>query len=88
MNEAVARHVVERLAHHRLDAEAVEVAHRVDARLELGEQLALRLVERPHPDERNPRPLDSRQSKRRALELRARQPQRRRERHPVHVSRG
>src|SRR5205807_8052969 len=58
VHEAGAGDVRKRLAHRALDAEAVDIAHRVDPRLEAAEELALALVERAHADERHAGPPD------------------------------
>jgi len=74
----------ERVAQDALDAEPVDLAHRVDAHVELLDQLALARVERADADERCPR------HRRRRVETRledvAAHAERGGERHAVHVS--
>ena len=60
--------VLDRGLHHRLDAHAVEVAHREDHRVEPAEQVALALVDRAGADQRRAAGLDGRQRPRIACE--------------------
>ena len=78
--------VLERLAHARLDAALVDLAHREDLRLEPLQQVALSLVERPDAEERELPRLDRRQRPVVVVEHIAGQVERRRQHHPVDVS--
>ena len=68
MHEAAAPDAVERLAHGPLDADAVDLAHRVDAHARLAQEPALALVERADADQRDASGVDRWQRPRVALE--------------------
>ena len=76
----------ERLADHSLEAEPVDVAHRVDQDVQLREKDRLRGVERANPHERDPLRRHGGQRPRLALELGAGEAERHRQRHPVDVA--
>ena len=78
--------VRERLANRAIDADPIDVAHRVDLRVELVEKVALALVEPAHPHERDTADLDRRQRPGAALKRRPRETERCSEGHPVHVA--
>ena len=61
MDEIRSRRMCERLAHARLDADSVDLAHREHLRVEPAEQLALAGVERADADERDATGLHRRQ---------------------------
>ena len=77
---------VERLADRPLDPDPVDVAHRVRLDPELADPLALARVERAHADERDARRSTAGSVQRVALEPAVGEPERRGERHPVHVA--
>ena len=86
MHERRALDPLERLAHGRLDAAPIELAHRVDADAALAHERALALVEGAHADEDDPLRVERRQRPRVARESLGIAAERRRQRHPVHVS--
>jgi hypothetical protein len=85
VDEAIARDVLQRLAHRRLDTHPVNVAHREDKRLELREQVPLAGVERSDAHQRDALRLDSGECVGLALELSPGEGEGGRERHPVDV---
>ena len=86
VDEPVAGNVLERFSQHGLDPEPVDIAHRVHARVELGEQVALPVVELAHTYERDAGRIDRGQLKSLTFELGAREPERDGQRHSVDVS--
>ena len=77
---------VERLAHRPLDSDAVDLAHREDPHARLAEQLPLAVVELSEPEQRDAPRIDRGERPGVARERLAGEPERSRERHPVHVS--
>jgi hypothetical protein len=86
VEEGGAGRVRERLAHARLDADPVDLAHREDLRVELAEQLPLAVVERADADERELPRLHRRQLPAVAPERLPAEPERGCQHHPVHVA--
>src|SRR5439155_7776628 len=83
VNEAGPGEMRERLANRPFEADPVDVAHRVHARIELVQPLPLPLVDRADADKRDALDLGKRPAV--ALELRAREAESCGEYHPVDV---
>ena len=86
MHEPGPGHVRERISHRRLNADPVEIAHGEHERIELGEQVALRRVERAADAEQgNATRIQSGQRIGLAFERRPAEAESGRERHAVDV---
>src|SRR5579864_6259024 len=86
VEEGRAGSVRDRFAHAALDADAVDVGHREDLRVDLLQQLPLALIERTYAEERQSARLDRRERPAFARERVAAEPERRREHHSVDVA--